>query len=138
MAPLIAGVMSLVNTAADRLIPDKGQAAKFQQELQKLLIKNEQKLMVGQMEINKEEAKHKSVFVAGWRPAVGWICAFSVGWHFILSPMIAWVAVLNGSEITPPALDTGPLMTLLLGMLGIGGMRSWEKFKGIETKKVRE
>lgn len=85
-----------------------------------------------QTDINLEEAKHPNLFVAGWRPAVGWICASALGFNYILSPLILWGCKLWGrSEIMPPILDMGELLTLLIGMLGLGVLRTVEKSQGI-------
>jgi len=100
-------------------------------------------LIKGQLEINKIEASHKSIFVAGWRPAIGWIGVFSLGYQFILYPMLVWIWFLGQAKewipndlSTPPILDTSALMTLLTGMLGIAVMRSYDKAKGTSTDKI--
>ena len=87
---------------------------------------------MGQLEINKAEAQHRSIFVAGWRPFLGWGLAFAMIWHFVLVPMLTFVFAYAGLE-TPdlPAFDMDSLMTVLLGMLGLGGLRSFEKSKGL-------
>jgi hypothetical protein len=85
-----------------------------------------------QAETNKEEAQHRSVWVAGWRPFVGWVCGIALAWHFVLSPVIIFIAA--WFNIVLPALpqfDMGSLMTVLMGMLGLGGLRSFEKAKGL-------
>ena len=87
-----------------------------------------------QTDINLEEAKHTNVFVAGWRPAVGWICAFALGYNYILSPLILWAVRIAGrTDIVPPVLDIAELMTLLTGMLGFGIMRTIEKNQGTQS-----
>ena len=78
----------------------------------------EVQIALGQMGINKEEARSGSVFVAGWRPFVGWVSGCAVAWNFIVYPTVVWAGV------DAPSLDISQLMVLLLGMLGIGGMRS--------------
>lgn len=83
-----------------------------------------------QTEINKVEAASSSLFVAGWRPLIGWICGAALGAHFIAVPCLAWVARIKGWP-EPPELDLADLLNLLLCMLGFGGLRSFEKFKGI-------
>ena len=87
---------------------------------------------MGQLEINSREAMHRSIFVAGWRPFIGWTCGFGLCWHFILAPMLEWIFLATGYVTADlPELDTGPLMTLTLGMLGLGGLRTLEKSKGM-------
>lgn len=83
-----------------------------------------QKLIELQAEINKMEAQHRTVFVAGWRPFIGWVCGFALAYNFVLRDLLIW---LFGPEGVPPALQMEHLMTVLLGMLGLGGMRTFEK-----------
>ena len=75
-------------------------------------------------ELNKAEAQHRSIFVAGWRPFIGWICGLAFGFHFIALPII-----LTYTDLTPPEFDTNTLFTVLMGMLGMGGLRTYEKLK---------
>lgn len=96
---------------------------------------------LGQMAINAKEAESRSMFVAGWRPAVGWICVFAFAWQFVLLPLftslVGTVAAYNGVEVsfdTILQLDATALMPLLFGMLGIGGLRSFEKIRGVAAK----
>jgi hypothetical protein len=83
-----------------------------------------------QIELNKIEAGHRTMFVAGWRPFIGWICGLGLGSHFIMFPFMEWGTALFGNKIAAPALDIGTLMTLVMAMLGLGSMRTYEKFKG--------
>jgi hypothetical protein len=78
-----------------------------------------------QSEINKMEAQHRSVFVAGWRPFIGWICGLALAYNFIIRDVIAWIS----PDIMPPAIQMDQLITILLGMLGLGGLRTFEKVK---------
>jgi hypothetical protein len=78
-----------------------------------------------QSEINKMEAQHRSVFVAGWRPFIGWICGLALAYNFIIRDVIAWVS----PDAMPPAIQMDQLITILLGMLGLGGLRTFEKIK---------
>ena len=82
--------------------------------------------------VNAIEARHRSIFVAGWRPFIGWVCGFALCYEFILNPIINWIVTLAmTTPVFPPVLDTSQLYTVLLGMLGLGGLRSYEKMKGI-------
>lgn len=85
-----------------------------------------QQLIELQSEINKMEAKHRTIFVAGWRPFIGWVCGVALAYNFVLRDMLVWYM---GAETAPPALQMEHLMTVLIGMLGLGGMRTFEKFK---------
>jgi len=84
-----------------------------------------QKLIELQGEINKIEAQHRTIFVAGWRPFIGWVCGFALAYNFVLRDLLIWFI---GPEQVPPALQMEHLMTVLIGMLGLGGMRTFEKF----------
>lgn len=83
-----------------------------------------QKLIELQGEINKIEAQHRTIFVAGWRPFIGWVCGFALAYNFVLRDLLIWFL---GTEQVPPALQMEHLMTVLVGMLGLGGMRTFEK-----------
>lgn len=85
---------------------------------------------LAQIEINKIEAAHRSIFVAGWRPFVGWVCGFSLVWHFILFDMMSWISLILFPDVPLPKLaGTETLVTVLVAMLGLGGLRTFEKVK---------
>ena len=84
-----------------------------------------QKLIELQGEINKIEAQHRTIFVAGWRPFIRWVCGVALAYNFVLRDLLIWFI---GPEQVPPALQMEHLMTVLIGMLGLGGMRTFEKF----------
>lgn len=83
-----------------------------------------------QTELNRVEAAHRSVFVAGWRPAVGWVCAAGVAWAYLGHPLFLWAAALWFPQLQPPAIRTDTLMELVLAMLGMAGLRSLDKAAG--------
>ena len=100
-------------------------------------------LLTGQLEINRFEAQHKSIFVAGWRPAVGWICALGMGYEFLIRPILGWIWTLLQAKHfipatlkVPPGLPMESLMTILLGMLGLAGYRTYEKKKGVVSNSL--
>lgn len=134
-------LIPVVGTLLEKIIPDPKAAAdaklkmlELAQQGQLAAIDAEVKLAVGQMEINKEEARNASVFVSGWRPACGWICAAALAYQYVLRPLGAAVAAYAGHPIPElPALDES-LWGLLFGMLGLGGLRSVEKIKGVAAK----
>lgn len=99
-------------------------------EINTKLVELENLGMQAQSRINEVEAANTNVFVSGWRPFIGWICGFGLGTKFIFIPIGVWVCSLL--DITPivPVIETGELMTLILGMLGLGGLRTFEKFTG--------
>ncbi|MEM7569244.1 MAG: 3TM-type holin [Pseudomonadota bacterium] len=83
-----------------------------------------------QAEINKIEAAHRSIFVAGWRPFIGWICGLGVFWSFIGHPIFEWIVVLKGLDVVPPNIESSNLLELVLAMLGLGALRTAEKLTG--------
>ena len=118
------------------MIPNPEARAKAKQELTLELIKIEAQQNMAQVELNKQEASHSSIFVAGWRPFIGWVGGFSLAWTFLVQPMLVWLVTVMGYAGTFPVLDTGPLLTLVFAMLGVGTMRSFDKYSGTDTKAV--
>jgi hypothetical protein len=87
---------------------------------------------MAQADVNKQEAQHRNIWVAGWRPFIGWVCGVALAWHFVLAPVVLFVAAWADVQLpTLPAFDMDSLMTVLLGMLGLGGLRTFEKHKGL-------
>lgn len=130
MDPLtISTIGSAVFKIIDRVIPDREAADRAKLEFAKLEHQGEMAQMSGQMDINRQEAAHRTVFVAGWRPFIGWICGAGLGYQFLAAPLLSWVLILNGMPELPP-IDLGPLVTLLSGMLGLAGLRTYEKLAG--------
>ena len=111
-------------------IEDPNKRAKIELKLSQL----EQKLKEGQIEINKAEASNSNWFVAGWRPAIGWVGALALLYTFLLSPLISWGCQIAHIKVVPPVLDTGMLFNLILAMLGLGGYRTFEKIKNVQNK----
>ena len=89
------------------------------------------KLKEKQLDINKVEAGHRSIFVSGWRPFLGWISGLSIGYVYLFQPLLDMILQMFGVEVNWVVLDLGQLMPLILGMLGLGGLRSFEKAKGL-------
>ena len=136
----ILGIISGVGKIADDLFTSDEERLKI--ALQEKALSAE--LTKGQLAINQTEAQHKSVFVAGWRPAIGWVGAFALGYQFVLYPLLTWVwAILQGkgwvpAELNPPpVLPSDALWVVISGMLGIAGMRSFDKIKGKQTDRIR-
>ena len=131
--------MSLINTLVgpvssllDKFVEDKDQKAKLAHEIATMSEKFSQERALAQIELNKAEAASGSVWKGGWRPFVGWITASALLYHYILKDLIMFGCTLAGVEVPElPEFDMASLMTILLGMLGIGGLRSYEKTKGI-------
>ena len=115
----------------DKIIPDKDARERAQAELFKAAQDQSFQLSLGQIHTNTEEAKHASLFVSGWRPFIGWVCGFGLTYNFLIYPVLLWVISINGSTIKPPPLFSENLMELVLGMLGLGALRTYEKWKGV-------
>jgi len=123
---LIGSVVELGTKLLDRIIPDPVQKAQAQLELIKLQQSGELANMTAQTDINKVEAANASIFVSGWRPFIGWVCGLALAYQYLVRPFVN--AFLP--EYTFPGLDNN-LWELMMGMLGLGGLRSFEKFKGV-------
>lgn len=129
---MIQALIGPVTSLLDKFIEDKDQKAKLAHEVATMAQTHAQELARGQLEINKAEAQHRSIFVAGWRPFLGWCLSFAMAWHFVLAPMTLFIC--SAFEVYIPDLpvfDMDSLMTVLLGMLGLGGLRTAEKIKGV-------
>lgn len=129
MTPL--AIVEIGARLLDKIIPDKDARERAQAELLKAAQDQDFQKAMGQLEVNKVEAQHANLFVAGWRPAVGWICVVGLAYNFLAYPLLTWLVAATGAEINPPPLLSENLMELVLGMLGLGALRSFEKFKGV-------
>jgi hypothetical protein len=137
----IEATSNLLSGILKRVLPEKVSeetALKLNQELTLAIMNNQLQPLLAQLNINAEEAKHDSIFVAGWRPFVGWVCGASFAYTFILQPFAVFVTVLFAWQAPPlPSLDMMPMLTVLGGMLGLGAMRSYEKVKGETTTATK-
>ena len=129
---MLGKLIEPVSKILDKFVQDKDQKAALAHEIATMAEQHAQELALAQIEVNKAEATNSSVFVAGWRPFIGWTCGTALAWHFVFEPMIgaalAWAGV-DAPEL--PAFDMQSLMTILTGMLGLGGLRTFEKYKGV-------
>lgn len=137
MAFPLTEILGIGAKIIDRVLPDKEKAAEAKLKLLELqqsgelaVLAAETDLAKGQQEINKVEAANSSIFVSGWRPFIGWTCGGGLAYQFILRPLMIWVSGMFEFE-PPPPLEMDTLVTLLLGMLGLGGLRTAEKIKGV-------
>lgn len=122
----VSAVSNLATTIVSRIWPDKTQAEK-DQLAQALAI------LQTQTDTNKAEAANPNMFVAGWRPFVGWVCGIGFAVQFVFGPLGEWASSLAGHPVKFPPMDLGTMMPLLLGMLGLGGMRTAEKIQGVNA-----
>lgn len=136
----VGGLLEIGKKLIDRLIPDKAAAAEahfklleMEQNGQLAELAATTQLAQGQLEINKVEAASTNPFVAGWRPAVGWTCVAALSFQYVIGPLGEWLTGLAGLRVTWPMMNTGELMTLLIGMLGLGALRTTEKVKGVSA-----
>ena len=129
---MLSALIGPVTGLLDKFIEDKDQKAKLAHEIATMSEKHAQELAMGQLEVNKAEAAHRSVFVSGWRPFVGWTCGVALAWHFVLQPLVIFTTAYFGVTLPVlPEFDMNSLMTVLVGMLGLGGLRTYEKKQGL-------
>ena len=115
-----------------KFIEDKDTKNKLAHELATMAERHAQELAKSQIEVNKAEAQSRHWFVASWRPFIGWTCGIALMWHFVLSQFILFFATMFGFDLPAlPEFDMGSLMTVLMGLLGLGGLRTFEKYKGM-------
>ena len=124
----IFGAIGAILPLIEKLIPDKDAREKATAELNRLDQAGELQVMLAQIATNRSEGRHASMFVAGWRPMVGWICAVALANNFLIVPYV--------DAVQP--LDMGVMMPILMGMLGLGGMRTWERLSGKERQRIDE
>ena len=119
----------------DKFIEDKDTKNALAHEIGTMAQKHAQELAKGQLEVNKVEAASKSMFVAGWRPAVGWVSVLGMASNYILIPFSNFGLALAKSDVVIPLIDTSTMMPVLMGMLGLGAMRSVDKVQGVSRAK---
>ena len=129
---LIDSLIGPVSGILDKVIPDSDMKAKLAHEIATMSDNHAQQALLAQLEINKAEAASGSLFKGGWRPAVGWVCALAFAYHYLLQPLLVFILTASGVDLPElPVFDMSTLLTVLGGLLGIGGLRSYEKTKGL-------
>jgi hypothetical protein len=132
IAALIPKLLPVVGDVVSRFLPeDKEAAAKAKREIEAELTKHLAQIDLAQLDINKAEGQHRSMFVAGWRPFIGWTCGVALAYTYVLQPILVFILAQSGYLVQLPVMDLSVMMPVLLGMLGLGGLRSFEKFKGV-------
>jgi len=125
---ILGSIIGPATQLLDKVIEDKDEKNRIAFELSTLAERHANELAKGQLEVNKVEAAHHSIFVSGWRPCIGWVCALGLLYNTILSNILGiWVEV--------PEIDTTLLVPVMMGMLGLGAMRSYEKVQGVSREK---
>ncbi len=140
----LSAIFEIGKSAIERIWPDPNKRAEEMRKLEELrqagnleALKAEVQLLTGQMEINKQEATHKSIFVAGWRPFAGWVGASSLAYVGVIEPLMRFIANINGYTGDFPVIDTTLTIQVLMGMLGLGAMRSYDKSKNTQTDSIK-
>lgn len=138
MGAILAALIPSIVQVLGKVLPDPKAASDAKLKLLELAQQGElaqldadMKLAIGQLEINKAEAQSGSLFIGGWRPAVGWVCVFGLAYQFLAYPILAWAGANIAGWSAPPDLDMSTLITLLGGLLGLGGLRTVEKLSGV-------
>tara|TARA_R110000782_G_scaffold269587_2_gene367981 strand:+ start:654 stop:1094 length:441 start_codon:yes stop_codon:yes gene_type:complete len=141
----ITALLDIGKMATRRIWPDPVKQAEEERKLIELSqtgdlarLNAEVQLLLGQMEVNKIEASSGSLFIAGWRPFVGWVCGFGLAYASIIEPIMRFIAKLSGYTGAFPLIDTSITMQVLLGMLGLGLMRTREKEKGVHKDSIKK
>ena len=132
LASLLPSLLPIVGDVIGRFLPeDKEARAKAEREIETRLAEHLAKVDIAQIEVNKAEGQHRSIFVAGWRPFVGWTCGMALAYTYVVQPILVFGLAHYGYWVDLPPLDMSTMMPVLLGMLGLGGLRSFEKYKGV-------
>lgn len=134
---VLAALIPILGSVIDKIFPDPAAAAAGKLQIMEMAQRGELaqldadlKMATGQMEVNKAEALNNSLFVAGWRPAIGWTCGAAFAFKFVLGPSAVVLMAMAGHPITLPDFDFTEMSTILMGMLGLGALRTVEKIKG--------
>ena len=134
MLGIAESIIGVAGKVLDKFVEDKDLKRKLESELKSQIIS----LDLAQAQTNLEQAKHSSVFIAGARPAIMWICAFGLGWQFVFQPIAVWGIAVSGADLVLPVIQTEGLMSLTLALLGLGSMRTAEKWKGIQRNNMKQ
>ncbi len=131
---LLPTLLPMLGEVLDRVVPDQAAASKARVEMETKLLEAATAQAAQQAATNQVEAAHTSIFVAGWRPFIGWVCGAGLAWAFLLAPMLAWLLPVAGVTAAMPVLQLDYLMELIVAMLGLGALRSFEKVKGVAAR----
>jgi len=129
---MLSALIGPVSAILDKAIPDKDLKEKLAHEIATMAERHTHEQVQAQLEINKTEAAHKNLFVAGWRPACGWVCVFGMAGNFLVIPLANMTLELLETGVKVPMIDLSTMLPVLMGMLGLGGLRTFEKVKGAQ------
>ena len=132
MLTMLSALIGPVSAILDKAIPDKDLKEKLAHEIATMAERHTHEQVQAQLEINKTEAAHKNLFVAGWRPACGWVCVFGMAGNFLVIPLANMTLELFETGVEVPMIDLSTMLPVLMGMLGLGGLRTFEKVKGAQ------
>jgi hypothetical protein len=125
-------ILKPVERLLDKWVPDADTKVKLAHEIATMAERHAQEIALAQIEVNKAEAASTSLFKGGWRPFIGWTCGTAFAYHFVMQPVLVFMLVAFGQPVPDlPKFEMDALMTVLFGMLGLGGLRTFEKFKGV-------
>jgi hypothetical protein len=129
---MIGTILKPVERLLDKWVPDADTKVKLAHEIATMAERHAQEVAMAQIEVNKAEAASNSLFKGGWRPFIGWTCGTAFAYHFVMQPVLVFALVAFGQPVPDlPKFEMDALMTVLFGMLGLGGLRTFEKFKGV-------
>lgn len=129
---MLQALIGPVAALLDKVIPDAGERAKLAHEIATMAERHAHEIALAQIEVNKEEAKSENLFKSGWRPFIGWVCGIAFAYHFVGQPVIIFTLTYFGLPAPfLPEFDMMSLLTVLGGLLGLGGLRTFEKYKGV-------
>ena len=131
IATLLPSLLPVVGDVLDRFFPNKEEKERAEREIAAKLTEHLAKIDLAQLEVNKAEAASRNIFVVGWRPFVGWTCGMALAYTYVVQPILVFGLAHYGYWVDLPPLDMSTMMPVLLGMLGLGGLRSFEKYKGV-------
>ena len=132
MLTVLSSLIGPVSALLDKAIPDKDLKEKLAHEIATMAERHTHEQVQAQLEINKTEAAHKNLFVAGWRPACGWVCVFGMAGNFLVIPLANMTLELLETGVKVPMIDLSTMLPVLMGMLGLGGLRTFEKVKNAQ------
>jgi len=132
MIPLITTLLPSIMDVAGRFLPeDKEKRAEAEREIEAKLAESLANIDLANLKINEADAKSGNWFQSGWRPFIGWSCGFALAYTYVMQPILTFGLAQAGYLIDLPAVNLGEMMPVLMGLLGLGGLRSWGKVKGV-------